>query len=201
MRAFIAGLGLAFILSMAPSVALADSGEDGDVQNNNDDPGMVALHGAAKDLQEATSSLRSECSDKTDAKCKAAFMAARAAFKAAREKAIAEHLAFKEEQKKAREAAKQKAKDALKDKVTTQAKDRAARNHQNDDKNAGNKNTQTNDGKNNDSQAGKNDQGNGTTTNAAPKPLVKLPEPSRSAMPSTSPKPIETPKPSATPRG
>jgi hypothetical protein len=188
------------MLGATPSIALADSRENGDVQNNNDDPGMVALHGAAKDLQQAVASLRSECPDKTDAKCKAALMAARDAFKAAREKAIAEHLAFKAEQKKAREAAKQTAKDALKDKTTTQAKDRAARNHQNDDKNAGNKNDQAvlnkddkstgdNNKQNNDSRAGKNDEQQGetgNTTNVAPKPLVKL---------------TESPKPSATPRG
>ena len=138
MRAFIAGLGLAFILSMVPSVALADGGEDGDVQSNNEDPGITALHTAVKDMKDVTAALRSECPDRADAKCKAAFKAARDAFKAAREKAIAEHHAFKEEQKKAREAAKQKAKDALKDKVTTQAKDRAARNHRNDDKDTGN---------------------------------------------------------------
>jgi hypothetical protein len=143
MRKFLAGLTLVLILGATPSIALADSRENGDVQNNNnDDPGIVALHGAAKDLQQAVASLRSECPDKTDAKCKAAFMAARDAFKAAREKAIAAHHAFKAEQKKAREAAKLAAKDALKDKTTTQAKDRAARNHQHDDKNAGNKNDQ-----------------------------------------------------------
>ncbi len=156
MRAFIAGLGLAFILSMVPSVALADGGEDGDVQSNNEDPGITALHTAVKDMKDVTAALRSECPDRADAKCKAAFKAARDAFKAAREKAIAEHHAFKEEQKKAREAAKQKAKDALKDKVAAQAKDRAARNHRDD-----------------------HQQGNGNTTLVAPKPLVKeSPKPS-----------------------
>ncbi len=117
MRALLgAGLTLALVFGATPSIARADSDEDNDVTDvtdvGNDDPGIAALHSAIADMRDANMALKAECPNRSDAKCRAAFKAARNAFKEARKAAIEEHHAFKQEQKNARAAAKQKAKDA-----------------------------------------------------------------------------------------
>ena len=111
MKALALTLGLAFMLVAAPAVAYADDGQDTDTQQA-DDPGIAHLHDAIADMRQARMALRDECADRTDAKCKADAKAAaekaREAFKEAREKAIAEHHAFKEAAKAKREEAKTK---------------------------------------------------------------------------------------------
>ena len=118
MRALLAGMALALVLSAAPVVAFADEGEDTDTQGVvTPDPGIKALHQAVKDMKAAKLALATECSDHSTAKCKAAFKDVRDSFKEARVAAIAEHHAFKQEQKKARDLAKEKAKATLKNKA------------------------------------------------------------------------------------
>lgn len=106
MRGFAVAAGVAFLLSVTPASALAHSDEVQTATADAPDPGIAALHEAITDLRDANASLKAECPDRSDAKCRAQFAKARADFKAAREKAIAEHHAFKEDQKKAREAAR-----------------------------------------------------------------------------------------------
>jgi len=130
MRAFVAGLALAFLLSATPSIALADGGGDNDVTADkpSDDPGLTALHTAIDDMRDARTALRADCPNTGDAKCRADFKKVREAFKDAHDKAIEAHHAFKDAEKKARDEAKQKAKDALKDKAENareHAKDKA----------------------------------------------------------------------------
>ncbi len=110
MKAFVAGLALALILSATPSVALADGGDDNDVTADkpSDDPGIAALHKAVDDMRDARTALRSECPNMGDAKCRADFKKVRDAFKDAHDKAIESHHAFKEAEKKARDEAKHK---------------------------------------------------------------------------------------------
>ncbi len=130
MRAFVAGLALAFLLSMTPSIALADDGDTNDVtadMPDGNDPGITALHDAIDNMHDARTALRTECPNNSEAKCRAASKAVRDVFKDAREQAIAAHHAFREEQKTARDSAKEKAKAALKDKAAAKAKDRAAK--------------------------------------------------------------------------
>ena len=113
MRALLgAGLALALVFGATPSVANANEGEDNDVTDvATDDPGINALHTAIDDMRAARTALRAECPNRSDAKCRTAFKEARSAFKEARKAAIETHHAFKQEQKKTRDAAKQKAKD------------------------------------------------------------------------------------------
>jgi hypothetical protein len=112
MRAFVAGLALALILSATPSIARADDGEgdDATADKPSDDPGIAALHRAIDDMRDARTALRAECPNMGDAKCRADFKKAREAFKDAHDKAIETHHAFKQAEKKARDEAKQKAK-------------------------------------------------------------------------------------------
>jgi hypothetical protein len=110
MRALLAGITLALVLSATPSVAFADDGEDTDVTTPSDDPGITALHTAIDDMRDARTALRTECPNMGDPKCRASFKAAREAFKDAHDKAIEAHHAFRDAQKNAREA-KDKAKD------------------------------------------------------------------------------------------
>lgn len=108
-----AGLALALVFGATPSIARADDGKGTDVTDvTNDDPGIAALHTAIQDMRDANTALKVECPNRSDAKCRAAFKTARSAFKEARKAAIETHHAFKQEQKKTRDAAKQKAKDA-----------------------------------------------------------------------------------------
>ena len=94
MRRFLASLTLVLILGAAPSVAMADSGEDTDVPTNTDDPGIAALHTAVKDMQAANAALRADCPDRSDTKCRAELRKVHDAFKDAHDKAIEAHLAF-----------------------------------------------------------------------------------------------------------
>ena len=118
MRALLAGMALALVLSATPVVAYADEGEDTDTEGVvNPDPGIKALHQAVEDMKAAKLALATECSDHSTAKCKAAFKDVRDSFKEARVAAIAKHHAFKQEQKKARDLAKAKTKATIKDKA------------------------------------------------------------------------------------
>lgn len=114
MRAFVAAAVLAIVLGGAPVSAFADEGETPDPELQEEDPGIAALHDAITDMREANVALRAECPERSDAACRNAFKKVRESFKAAREKAIEAHHAFKEEQKSAREAARHKAKDSVK---------------------------------------------------------------------------------------
>jgi len=113
MRALLAAIALAFCLSASGSVAFADAGDDQDTnadKPDSNDPGIAALHDAINERRDFDAALRTECPNRGDAKCRAAFAAIRDAFKDAQKKAIQEHHAFKEEQKKTRDEAKAKAK-------------------------------------------------------------------------------------------
>jgi hypothetical protein len=205
MKALVAAFALALLLSAPGSVALAGGGEDQDVSTdqpdggNNNDQGITALHDAIKDKQSVDAALRAECADRADTKCKAAYRAAREAFKAARERAIEEHRVAFEAKKaaaqKARDDAKQTAKDALKDKVTKIKE--TARNKANGDKNAGHKNDK--DVANKDDTAAKDGaNGNGANANNGgekPKTAITPLRPSESPKPASSPKPTGSPKP------
>lgn len=122
MRGFVAAAVFAIVLGGAPAVAFADDGTTPDPTDaaQADDPGIAALHTAITDMRDANTALRAECPDRSDAKCRAEFKKARDAFKEARTKAIEAHHAFKEEQKSAREAAKQQ----LKNKAKSQENER-----------------------------------------------------------------------------
>ncbi|HZP97757.1 MAG TPA: hypothetical protein VFC31_15665 [Candidatus Limnocylindria bacterium] len=124
MRAFVAAAVFALVLGGAPAVAFADEG-DADAATQADDPGIAHLHDAITDMRDANTALRAECPDRSDAKCRAELEKARDAFKIAREKAIEEHHAFKEDQKKAREAAKEKLKGNAKEQAKDKAKEKA----------------------------------------------------------------------------
>lgn len=126
MRAFVAAAVLAIVLGGAPVAAYADEGEAPDTELQADDPGIAALHDAITEMREASVTLRAECPERSDAKCREAFRKVRESFKAAREKAIEAHHAFKEEQKSAREAARHKAKDSLKSQDEAKDEDEAA---------------------------------------------------------------------------
>ncbi len=106
MRAFLSAITLALVLGAMPTVALADDGEDQDVTQPADDPGITALHQAVDDMRDARTALRTECPNMGDANCRAEFKKVREAFKDAHDKAVAAHHAFR-----------QKAKDAHKDKT------------------------------------------------------------------------------------
>ena len=111
-KSLLAGLALALALSAAPSVANADEGDTKDeTATVNDDPGIAALHKAVDTMRDARTAMRVECPDMHDAKCRAASAKVRAEFKVAQKAAIAEHHAFKQAEKKARDEAKQKSKD------------------------------------------------------------------------------------------
>ena len=114
MRAFVAAAVLAIVLGGAPVTAFADEGDAPDTELQADDPGIAALHDAITEMREASVVLRAECPDRADAACRDAFKKVRESFKAARQKAIEAHHAFKQEQKSAREAARHKAKDSVK---------------------------------------------------------------------------------------
>ena len=117
-KSLLAGLALALVLSAAPSVALADEGDDTDTAGVvNADPGITALHRAVEDMKAAKLALATECPNQSTAKCKTAAKDVRAAFKDARVAAIDMHHAFKQEQKMARDEAKAKVKATLKDKA------------------------------------------------------------------------------------
>ena len=123
-KGLLAGLALALVLSAAPSIANADEGDTNDeTASVSNDPGITALHKAVDDMRDARTTLRVECPNMKDAKCKTAFAKVRDEFKVAQKAAIAKHHEFKQEQKKARDEAKQKAKDVLKDKAAAKAKD------------------------------------------------------------------------------
>ena len=124
-KSLLAGIAFALVLSAAPSVALADEGDDTDTAGVvNPDPGITALHQAVEDMKSAKLALATECPNQSTAKCKAAAKDVRDAFKEARVAAIDSHHAFKQEQKKARDEAKAKVKAALTDKAKN-AKDKA----------------------------------------------------------------------------
>jgi len=115
MRAVLAGLALALMLSATPSVALADGGDEdtnADKPDNND-PGITALHDAVDDMRDARVAMRADCPNMGDPKCRDEFKKIRDAFQDARAKAIAKHHDFREA---AKAAAKDKA-DAAKDKA------------------------------------------------------------------------------------
>ena len=117
-KGLLAGLALALVLSTAPSIANADEGDtNDDTATVTNDPGITALHKAVDDMRDARTTLRAECPDMHEAKCKTAFATVRDEFKVAQKAAIAKHHEFKQEQKKARDEAKHKAKDVLKDKA------------------------------------------------------------------------------------
>ena len=111
MRALLTAFALALCLSASGSIALADGGDDADTnadKPDSNDPGIAALHDAINERHELDAALRVECPNRGDVKCRAAFAAIREAFKEAQVKAIAEHHAFKEQQKKTRHEAKAK---------------------------------------------------------------------------------------------
>ena len=115
MRALLTAFALALCLSASGSIALADPGDDEDTNADMpdaNDPGIAALHEAIQDRKDFTTALRTECPNNGDAKCRLGFKAIRDNFKDAQKKAIEEHHAFKQEQKKTRDEAKVKAKDA-----------------------------------------------------------------------------------------
>ena len=117
-RSVLAGLAFALVLSAAPSVALADEGDDTDTAGVvNPDPGIAALHKAVDDMKAAKLALATECPDQSTAKCKTAAKDVRDSFKEARVAAIDLHHAFKQEEKKARDEAKAKVKGTLKEKA------------------------------------------------------------------------------------
>ena len=122
MKALLAGLTLALALSAVPSFANADEGDTNADAARPNDPGITALHKAVDDMRDARTALRTECPDMHDAKCRAAFAKLRDEFKVAQKAAIAKHHAFKHDEKKAREEAKQKAKDARTTKAAEKAK-------------------------------------------------------------------------------
>ena len=129
MKAFAGAMALAFILSATPMVALADDGDTTDATTPSDDPGITALHDAIDAMRAAGTAFRADCPSRSEAKCHADAKAARDAFKDARRKAIEEHHAFKEEQKKARAAAHEQAMAARKarvDQLREKARDTAA---------------------------------------------------------------------------
>ena len=110
MKAFLATLGLAVLLSASPSIANADEGDGTDVtQISANDPGIKSLHDAIDHMRAARTALRTECADMRDAKCRDAFKKVRDEFKVAQKAAIAKHHAFKLEHKTARAEAKAKA--------------------------------------------------------------------------------------------
>ena len=113
MRALLSAFALALCMSASATVALADGGDDEDTNADKpdaNDPGIAALHEAISERQDFMAALRTECPNNGDAKCRTAFKAIRDSFKEAQQKAIEEHHAFKEEQKKTRDEAKAKAK-------------------------------------------------------------------------------------------
>ncbi len=114
-KGLLAGLALALALSASPSIANADDGDTNDeTATGTNDPGIAALHKAVDTMRDARTALRAECADMHDAKCRTAFAKVRDEFKLAQKAAIAEHHAFKQAEKKARDEAKQKTKDTLK---------------------------------------------------------------------------------------
>ena len=126
-RSVLAGLAFALVLSAAPSVALADEGNDTDTAGVvNPDPGIKALHQAVEDMKAAKLALATECPNQSTAKCRAAAKDLRDSFKEARVAAIDAHHAFKQAEKKARDEAKAKVKDTLKEKAAN-AKNKAAK--------------------------------------------------------------------------
>ncbi len=123
-KSILAGLAFALVLSAAPSVALADEGDDTDTAGAvNPDPGITALHQAVENMKAAKLALRTECPNQSTAKCRTAAKDVHSAFKEARVAAIGAHHAFKQEQKKARDEAKARVKATLKDKAE-KAKDK-----------------------------------------------------------------------------
>ncbi|HEU5286796.1 MAG TPA: hypothetical protein VFV20_00190 [Candidatus Limnocylindria bacterium] len=126
MRAFVAAAVLAIVLGGAPVTAFADEGDTSDADVHADDPGITALHDAITDMREASVALRAECPERSDAACRDAFKKVRESFKAARQKAIEAHHAFKQEQKSAREAARHKAKDSVKPHDKAKDQDKAS---------------------------------------------------------------------------
>ena len=117
-RSVLASLAFALVLSAAPSVALADEGDDTDTAGAvNPDPGIAALHKAVDEMKAAKLALATDCPNQSTAKCRADAKDVRDAFKEARVAAIDVHHAFKQAEKKARDEAKAKVKATLKDKA------------------------------------------------------------------------------------